>query len=68
MRKIVYLLLTVLWGLSLVGCATGGQNPPAPGSDMNGRLTWLEELNISEDKFKDPGEIDQAWEIGVSNG
>lgn len=63
MRKIVYLLLVALLGLALVGCATSGQNPPAPDPDLNRRLAWLEELNIPEDKFKDLGEIEQAWEL-----
>lgn len=63
MRKIVYLLLAALWGLALVGCATNGQNPPARDTGVNGQLAWLEELNIPKDKFKDLGEVEQAWKL-----
>jgi len=63
MRKIIYLLLSALWGFALVGCATGGQNQSASDPDINGQLAWMEELNIPEYKFKDQGEIEQAWEL-----
>jgi len=63
LRKIFCLLLVALWGLTLVGCATGSQNHPTQNPGKNGQLAWLEELNIPEDKLEDLGEIKQAWEL-----